>query len=324
MTHTPHHQPGFTLLEVVLSLSISAMLFLGVSSVLSASLSYSRDVTGVVRFRQEQQRVYLALRNAFAESDKMMFTNVAPNPRIILRNKSTSSLRPFTLIENPATTGGATDNRLIIQDFTLDPTVSPTTPTTAARQSKNVTAAASRVVTLNPATNQVTIGNNATVPCTSAFTSPCILFNYKNNTLDFGITGNAPFVGAPLITDIRVDTDTNYVDVLSPYEKREYKIRVNGGVPSATFTALPAGNGEFPYYYVGTTPTTPNFSSSTSLADTPPATKPFQVTGFAYLRDIATAPASSTVQIDKVTLTLTDLTNTTRTATIVIPVIVNR
>lgn len=305
----PATQPGFTLLEVIMSLAISAMLFVGISSVLSASLSYSRDVTGVVRFRQEQQRIYLALRNAFAEAEKVMFSSAG---KVILRNKSTSALRPFTIIENP----GGTDNRLIIQDFTIDP-ASPATPTTAPRPTKDVTTAG-KTMRLDPATNRVIIGTNPTAPCTSTFTSPCILFNYKNNTLDFGITGNAPFVGAPLITDIQADPSdpSNFIQILSPYEKREYRIRVTANQqPTVTFITL-AGSGEFPYYYASGTATTPALGAATSMAGTPPATKPFQITSF-----VRATPAPGNPPLDVITLTLTDLTNTTRQATIVIPVL---
>lgn len=313
MTRRPS-QPGFTLIEVVISLAVSAVLFVGVSRILSASLSYSHDITGLIRFRQEQQRIYLGLRNALSEADKLMFAGAAPNPRLVLRNKSNSSLRPFTVIENPATTNGVADNRLLIQDFTIDPFVSTSNPTTAARQDKPVTTSG-RTMVLKPTTNQVIIGNPAlgspaNGPCTATFTN-CILFNYKNNKLDFGVTGYAPFVGAPLITDIRVNlpAEPDFIYVLSPYEKREYKIRVNGGVPSVSFTTL-SSNGEFPYFYVGNTPTTPAFGPGTSMADTPPSTKPFQVTNF-----IRTA-AGAGPQIDVLTMTLTDLGNLARTATI--------
>ncbi len=303
----PTTQSGFTLLEVIMSLAIAAMLFVGISSVLSASLSYSRDVTGVVRFRQEQQRIYLALRNAFAEAEKVMFSSAG---KVILRNKSTSALRPFTIIENTA------DNRLVIQDFTLDPG-NPTTPTTAPRPVKDVTTAG-KTMRLEPATNRVIIGTNPTAPCTSTFTSPCILFNYKNNSLDFGITGNAPFVGAPMITDIRTDPSdpNNFIQVLSPYEKREYRIRVTANQqPTVTFVTL-AGSGEFPYYYASGTATTPALGAATSMAGTAPATKPFQITSF-----IRATPAPGSPPLDILNLTLTDLTNTTRQATIVIPVL---
>jgi len=312
---------AFTLAEVVLSLGITAILFLGVTRVLIASLSYSKNIIGVIRFQQEQQRLHLAITNAFAESETVVYPTPSANPvmadKIILRNKPTSILLPFTIIEPTS------DNRLIVRDFTLDPSVTTPPSPSPARNDKIV-----GLYKLQAATNRIIIGNGDANPCSATTPTDCVVFGYKKNTLAFGATGYAPFIGAPLISDMRIDADADYIDILSPYEKREYKIRVatNGPTTAQLWSVqVSTAPGVFPYYYVGTVPTTPTLNSTTTFIPPTPPSRPYNITELIYNATNPTQAApSSPVELRVIQFKVTDAANPNLTATVTVPAMVKK
>lgn len=297
-------QPAFTLVEVLVTMSISTVLFLAISSLMVTFFRLNSDIQRDIETNQEKEIVYLTLRNYLEEAEKIEFQDTVTDPakhKIILRNDLDSSILPYTAIQ----VDSATPNNLAVTNFALANTVG--NPVIAAAPTKTVAG-----YSIEYANNRVVKGTPPASPgyCLTAASNNCILAGFKPHELTYGFTGFAPFVSITKPTDMIMRTaaqcdgtvaSANYLCVLAPYEEREYQINLSD--LKITLTGRTATL-DFPYYYnTGNSPQSVQIGAWPSLSAIVPLKNNYRVTGLKLTKDVYPVPGSP-YELDQLVYTL--------------------
>ena len=249
----PTHK-GFTLLEVLVTIAVSTLLFVTVSNLMVNFTQTNTQIQTDMVNNDEKEIVYQMIKNAVDEGEKIIYqdsTNVDRHSFLLL-NKEDSSALPFTLIttidsqKQYAENGGniynlAIKNMVYTKDgenWTFTGSLIPRTENNYTIDYFQNRIIKGTISSENPpycdSNNSITNNNN------------CILVGYKNNTLVLGKTAFAPFVSIKKPTDLRINGNDLYI--LSPYENREYHIDLTTYEITTTDKTIKT---IFPYRYEG-------------------------------------------------------------------------
>lgn len=315
MAHPISHDrrlPAFTMIEVLVTISISTVIFLAVSNLMVSFFRINTEIKKDVDLNNEREEIYLELKNFLDEASEVLY----PSPPafstngVILLNKPGSPLQPFTLFLPD------TDNKLRIYNFALDQDTGAYEP---AQPNKELTIGGSTYqldfIRNRIYKNRPALGPDPAVPCTTSLPpeAACILSGYEQNELAYGAKALAPFIRVLKPTDIRNDNDTA-LQILSPYEQREYSIDLATLMITTTDRA---NNARLPYRYsaegniipveFGTLPT------STDLAGIPVVQSTFDIRNFRYVPNVYGNNAR--LRIDQIIYTIQNPQNTNQTST---------
>jgi prepilin-type N-terminal cleavage/methylation domain-containing protein len=278
---------GFTLIEVLVTIIVSSILFIAIANLMASFFRINADIKNTIAINNEKETVHMTLQNFLDEAWRVIHVeNDSPVPgfdKVVLLNKKDSKLLPFTIIladpneKKYADTAQTDIYNLLIKNvaYTYDgnqwklsdkmiPKCDATGKTYCVDYWNNA------VYKYSTAQNPTDIVNHFCVDtsdtnCISrptnycgeiiknppnpdvTITTDCILVGYKKNQLVPGTTAFAPFIEITKPTDIKINGTT--INILSPYEAREYQIDISGSPTKNSITTSTNTTGLFPYYY---------------------------------------------------------------------------
>lgn len=307
-------KPGFTLVEVLVTIAISSILFLTISNLLTNVVATNTSIKDNITLNDEKETVYLMLKNYTDEAERLIYPALGnANGSFIVLNSPDSNLLPFTAFSQvSASQANANGSPVLkIYNFSLD-SDGVTPVSTIPAKNKNITANGKNY-SVDYTNNRVVVGTPGINPvyCQNQTSNDCILAGFQDNQLVYGTTAFAPFITITKPTDLCFEGTT--LHILSPYELREYRINITD--PTLPITAQTAGlsQSSFPYYFVPGSACQPGvvtFSSFPSFSGIEAVQSRYSVYDLQLKRDVYSGATSNKYELDQITYTLQKPQNT--------------
>lgn len=299
-------------MEVLVTIAISSILFLSISSLLTNVVSTNTLIKDNITLNDEKETVYLLFKNFLDEAQWLIYPVAGnANGSFIVLNSSSSALLPFTAFVQTSSANGNSNASQVLKVYNFSIGADGITPT-ASVPAKQVPASG-KIYSIDYTNNRIIIGTLPANPsyCQNQTSDNCILAGFQQNTLVYGTSAFAPFIGITKPTDICFEGST--LHILSPYELREYRINITDA--TLPITTVVAGNGatSFPSYFSNTTTCqvgTVTFPTIPSFAGFEPVQSRYKISDLQLKRNVYPGVNSPRYELDQITYALQKPQNT--------------